>query len=167
MTIVKKFNKRINIFDAEKLIANEMTEINLNEKNDLVNLRKFLIEHSINVKNYAKWFEINEVNKNESTYTSYKVVYRFLPKDLNESIKELTVWKRFRDFKDLYQIMSDYHVSLHRKDKFPEFTKSKFWNRFEDKVIEERKESSLKLLQFIGSQSHLYRHEKFLEFFEV
>lgn len=32
--------------------------------------------YSSNVKCYAKWFEISEVNKNEETYTSYKVVYR-------------------------------------------------------------------------------------------
>ena len=144
-----------------------MTSSNINDLDDLVNLRKMIISYSTNVKNFAKWFEITEVNKNEATFTSYKVVYRFLPKDLNDSIKELSVWKRFRDFKDLYQTMSDHHLNLHRKDKFPEFIKSTFWNRFDEKIIEERKQCSLKLLQFIGSQSHLYRHEKFLEFFEV
>ena len=77
------------------------------EKN---NLKKIIMDYSTNTKNYAKWFEIAEVEKNEETYTSYKVIYRFLPKDLNESIKEFLVWKRFRDFKDLYQVLSSYHV---------------------------------------------------------
>ena len=136
----------------------------LNEPPDL---RKILIEYSTNVKNYAKWFEITDIDKNEASYTTYKVVYRFLPKDINESIKELSVWKRFRDFKELNHVMYNHHVNLHRRDKFPEFIKSKFWNRFDEKVIEERKQCSLKLLQFVGSQSHLYRHEKFIDFFEV
>lgn len=58
-------------------------------------------------------------------------------------------------------------MSLHRKDKFPEFVKSKFFGRFDDKIIEERKEHCLRLLQFIGSQSHLYRHDMFIEFLLV
>ena len=77
------------------------------------------------------------------------------------------MWKRFRDFKELNQFMRDYHISLHRRDQFPEFPKSKYFGRFDDKIIEERKQSSLRLLQFIGSQGHLYRHERFLEFLLV
>jgi hypothetical protein len=92
---------------------------------------------------------------------------KFLPKDLNEVTRELVTWKRFRDFKELYNYMFDYHTSLHRKDTFPEFARPKFFGRFDDKVIEERKECSLRLLQFIGTQGHLYRHEKFIEFLSV
>ena len=90
-----------------------------------------------------------------------------MPKDLNETTRELVTWKRFRDFRDLYNFMQDYHVSLHRRDKFPDFAKAKFFGRFDDKVIEERKQCSLKLLQFIGTQGHLYRHEKFIDFLSV
>lgn len=126
--------------------------------------KKRLLEYSANVKNYAKWFEISDVKKVDEGYTSYKVVYRFLPKDLNDSIKEIIVWKRFRDFKDLNQHMNDYHLSLHRRDKFPEFPRSKYFGRFDENIIEERRQSSLRLLQFIGSQSHLYKHDKFIEF---
>lgn len=90
-----------------------------------------------------------------------------MPKDLNESTKEVVVWKRFRHFKELYDFMHSYHLSLHRKDKFPDFAKAKFFNRFDEQVIIERKEASLRLLQFIGSQSHLYRHQKFIDFLSV
>ncbi len=90
-----------------------------------------------------------------------------MPKDLNDSIKEIVAWKRFRDFKDLNEHMHEYHVSLHRRDKFPEFPRAKFFGRFDDKIVEERRQSSLKLLQFIGSQTHLYKHEKFIEFLSV
>ena len=90
-----------------------------------------------------------------------------MPKDLNDSIKELIVWKRFRDFKELYQQMHEHHVSLHRKDRFPEFTSAKFFGRFDDKVIGERMQCSLRLLQFIGSQAHLYKNEIFIDFLMV
>jgi hypothetical protein len=39
-------------------------------------LKKLILEYSTNVKNYAKWFEIADVNKNEDSYTTYKVIYR-------------------------------------------------------------------------------------------
>lgn len=40
--------------------------------------KRALVFYSTNVKSYAKWFEISEVEKNEETFTSYKVVYRVL-----------------------------------------------------------------------------------------
>ena len=48
-----------------------------------INKSPELLKHAIafyssNVKNYAKWFEISEISKNEDTFTSYKVVYRVL-----------------------------------------------------------------------------------------
>ncbi|CAF0947715.1 unnamed protein product [Brachionus calyciflorus] len=144
----------------DALFGYSIDEINSNREF----LKIILVNYSSNVKSYAKWFEISDVDKNEESFTSYKVVYRLLPKDLNESIKEIIVWKRFRDFKQLYEIMQNYHVSLHRKDKFPDFPRAKFFNRFDENVIDERRQASLRLLQFIGSQSHLYRHEKFIEF---
>ncbi len=82
-------------------------------------------------------------------------------------MKELVVWKRFNDFKELYKILSKYHASLHRRQVFPEFIKPTFFGRFEQKIIEERKEYILKLLQFCATQPHLYLHEKFIEFFSI
>jgi hypothetical protein len=77
------------------------------------------------------------------------------------------VWKRFNDFKDLYKLLSRYHVSLHRRQIFPEFIKPTFFGRFDQKIIEERREYILKLLQFCATQPHLYLHEKFIEFFST
>ena len=82
-------------------------------------------------------------------------------------MKELIVWKRFNDFKELYKILSKYHGSLHRRQVFPEFIKPNFFGRFDQKIIEERKEYILKLLQFCATQPHLYLHEKFIEFFSI
>ncbi len=130
-------------------------------------LKKRILEYSTNVKNFAKWFEIGGVKQVDDSYTVYKVVYRFLPKDLNDTIKEITAWKRFREIRELNAQMHDYHVSLHRRDKFPDFPRPAFFNRFEQDTIEQRRQASLKLMQFIGSQSHLYKHEKFIEFLTV
>lgn len=44
------------------------------EESDRV--KQLLISYSANVKMYAKWFDISEVDKNEETFTTYKVVYR-------------------------------------------------------------------------------------------
>lgn len=60
--------------------------------------------YSSNVKCYAKWFEISEVNKNEETYTSYKVVYRvkITKKNLiNDSLNKLIY-----DFFNFFCILS-------------------------------------------------------------
>ena len=43
---------------------------------DKETLKKLVTSYSTNVKNYAKWFEINQVFKNEDSYTTYNVVYR-------------------------------------------------------------------------------------------
>ena len=39
-------------------------------------LKKIIHDYSINVKNYAKWFEIAAVNKNEESFTTYQIIYR-------------------------------------------------------------------------------------------
>ena len=58
-----------------------------------------------------------------------------MPKDLNEPIKELSVWKRFSEFRELYNEMRMHHIGLHRTGKFPEFVKTKFFGRFDEKGI--------------------------------
>ena len=45
-------------------------------QNPKARLKKLLFDYSVSVKNYAKWFEITQVNKNQETFTTYKVIYR-------------------------------------------------------------------------------------------
>jgi hypothetical protein len=57
--------------------ANSLANVSSAEINASQDLLKQAIGfYSANIKSYAKWFEISEVNKNEETFTSYKVVYR-------------------------------------------------------------------------------------------
>ena len=93
--------------------------------------------------------------------------FKFIPSDISDKVKELIVWKRFNDFKELYKVLSKYHASLHRRQVFPEFIKPNFFGRFDQKVIDERKDYILKILQFCATQPHLYLHEKFIEFFSI
>ena len=61
------------------IVTNLPTNITVQEINENRDLFKQAIAfYSSNVKSYAKWFEISEINKNEETYTSYKVVYRVI-----------------------------------------------------------------------------------------
>ncbi len=92
---------------------------------------------------------------------------KFVPNDLNEKVKELSVWKRFKDFKELHRLLSKYHQSLHRRQVFPDFVKPNYFGRFDQTTIDERKDCILKLLQFCATQPHIYSHEKFIDFFSV
>ncbi len=48
----------------------------MSSEEDIEKVKQLLISYSANVKMYAKWFDISEVDKNEETFTTYKVVYR-------------------------------------------------------------------------------------------
>ncbi len=70
----------INILIKRRIKKNNIKKIKLyiiimNSENT-TDLKKLILEYSTNVKNYAKWFEIADVNKNEDSYTTYKVIYR-------------------------------------------------------------------------------------------
>ena len=56
----------------ESLFGYSIDEINSNREF----LKIVLVNYSSNVKSYAKWFEISDIDKNEGSFTSYKVVYR-------------------------------------------------------------------------------------------
>ena len=50
-----------------------------NDNNDdekVFKIKTLLLDYSTNTKNYAKWFEISEIDKNRNTFTKYKLVYR-------------------------------------------------------------------------------------------
>ena len=56
----------------DSLFGFTLEEVN----SDPERLKKVLVNYSSNVKSYAKWFEINEIDKNEDKFTSYRVVCR-------------------------------------------------------------------------------------------
>ncbi|PIK57511.1 hypothetical protein BSL78_05575 [Apostichopus japonicus] len=84
-----------------------------------------------------------------------------------EEIIEVVVWKRYNDFKKLHKALSAVYFNLRRPGKFPEFAKSKIFGRFEESVIEERRQSALELLEFTSRVPILAKCVHMLEFFQV
>ncbi|XP_015180851.1 PREDICTED: ribosomal protein S6 kinase delta-1 isoform X2 [Polistes dominula] len=116
-----------------------------------------------------KWirrFVIPETTRHSKGFTIYKVTSVVYLKASREEISKVSVWKRYNDFKKLHSELYALHGRFQIKDHFPPFTKSKFFGRFEVEVIEERKNSALQFLDFIGKHRCLYTSDIFIRFFE-
>lgn len=84
-----------------------------------------------------------------------------------EEISKVSVWKRYNDFKKLHSELSNLHKRLGIKESFPTFPKSKYFSRFEAKVVEERRKYALKFLEFVARYLYLYSSDIFITFFEI
>ncbi|XP_071486454.1 ribosomal protein S6 kinase delta-1-like [Diadema antillarum] len=115
---------------------------------------------------WIRSFNVSEPTKHEKGFTVYKVTYRAFRLDKPEEVIEVTVWKRYNDFKKLYQALSLIHYHLRRPEKFPDFAKARFFGRFEESVIEERRQSALRLLEFTVKVPPLAKANQFVEFFK-
>jgi hypothetical protein len=62
------------IDEIRKLESNINDETNAELRK--TNLKRIILFYSTNVKSYAKWFEIAQVNKNEENFTTYQIIYR-------------------------------------------------------------------------------------------
>ncbi|KAK7506834.1 hypothetical protein BaRGS_00001685 [Batillaria attramentaria] len=109
-------------------------------------------------------FDVADPRLHPKGFTIYKVTCRFFAIDQPESLTVVVTWKRYNDFKNLYKSMMNLHRALHRRDTFPVFAKPKVFGRFDDTVIEERRQSALALLNFIGTQPHLYKSQLLARF---
>ncbi|XP_076630557.1 ribosomal protein S6 kinase-like 1 [Colletes latitarsis] len=117
-----------------------------------------------------KWvrrFIIPETARHKKGFTIYKVTSVVFLKSSHEEISKVSVWKRYNDFKKLHTELSVLCSRSQIKESFPSFPKPKFFGRFETEVIEERRESALKFLEFIGRHSYLYSSDTFIKFFET
>ncbi|XP_053998817.1 uncharacterized protein LOC128887203 [Hylaeus anthracinus] len=117
-----------------------------------------------------KWvrrFIIPETTLHKKGFTIYKVTSVVFLKSSHEEISKVSVWKRYNDFKKLHSELSVLCSRSQIKESFPLLPKPKFFGRFETEVIEERRESALKFLEFIGRHSYLYSSDIFIKFFET
>jgi hypothetical protein len=56
---------------------NQPNEIkHFDQNSSRIELKNLILKYSKDVKNYAKWFEISQIDKKQGSYTVYKVVYR-------------------------------------------------------------------------------------------
>ncbi|XP_038074730.1 ribosomal protein S6 kinase delta-1-like isoform X1 [Patiria miniata] len=115
---------------------------------------------------WIRSFTVTDPTKHEKGFTVYKVTYRAFSLAKPEEIVETVVWKRYNDFKKLHKALAQLHFNLRRPEKFPVFAKAKFFGRFDDDVVEERRQSALKLLEFVAKITPLTRNHFFRSFFK-
>ncbi|XP_034949467.1 ribosomal protein S6 kinase delta-1 isoform X2 [Chelonus insularis] len=117
-----------------------------------------------------KWvrrFFITETSLHKTGFTIYKVTSLIFLKNSPDTASSVSVWKRYSDFKNLYKSLYAVYKNSSIKEPFPKFAKSKYFGRFDKKVVEERRECANKFLEFIAKYSILYTHDIFIKFFET
>lgn len=116
---------------------------------------------------WIRLFNVSDPRRAYAGHTLYKVTSKLFQREYPEGSTEVAVWRRFSDFKKLHQELLKIYVHKHFKDEeFPRFPKAKFFGRFEDGVIEERRKAALDLLNFAGNIPDLFTSQPFVKFFE-
>ncbi|CAL8312873.1 unnamed protein product [Lota lota] len=115
----------------------------------------------------ARFYTVTDPKKHPKGYTVYKVTARIISRKSPEDVQEITVWKRYSDFRKLHQNLWQLHKSLcSQSELFPPFAKAKVFGRFDDSVIETRRQCSEDLLQFSANIPALYSSQHIQDFFE-
>ncbi|KAK2846159.1 hypothetical protein Q7C36_011013 [Tachysurus vachellii] len=115
----------------------------------------------------ARFYTVTDPKRHKKGYTVYKVTARIISRKNPEDVQEITVWKRYSDFKKLHKDLWQIHKNLYRQSElFPPFAKSKVFGRFDESVIEERRQCSEDLLQFSANIPALYASQYIQDFFK-
>ncbi|XP_007230021.3 ribosomal protein S6 kinase delta-1 [Astyanax mexicanus] len=115
----------------------------------------------------ARFYTVTDPKKHRKGYTVYKVTARIISRKNPEDVQEITVWKRYSDFKKLHKDLWQIHRNLYRQSElFPPFAKAKVFGRFDESVIEERRQCSEDLLQFSANIPALYGSQHIQDFFK-
>ncbi|XP_040920716.1 ribosomal protein S6 kinase delta-1 [Toxotes jaculatrix] len=115
----------------------------------------------------ARFYTVTDPKKHQKGYTVYKVTARIISRKNPEDVQEITVWKRYSDFRKLHQNLWQLHKNVcSQSELFPPFAKAKVFGRFDDSVIEERRQCSEDLLQFSANVPALYNSEHIQDFFK-
>ncbi|EPY74391.1 ribosomal protein S6 kinase delta-1 isoform 2 [Camelus ferus] len=103
----------------------------------------------------ARFYTVTEPQRHPRGYTVYKVTARII------------VWKRYSDFKKLHKELWQIHKNLFRHSElFPPFAKGIVFGRFDESVIEERRQCAEDLLQFSANIPALYNSKQLEDFFK-
>ncbi|XP_012988099.2 ribosomal protein S6 kinase delta-1 isoform X2 [Esox lucius] len=115
----------------------------------------------------ARFYTVTDPKKHQKGYTVYKVTARIISRKNPEDVQEITVWKRYSDFRKLHHNLWQLHRNLFSQSElFPPFAKAKVFGRFDDTVIEERRQCSEDLLQFSANIPALYSSHHIHDFFK-
>ncbi|XP_073709272.1 ribosomal protein S6 kinase delta-1 [Garra rufa] len=115
----------------------------------------------------VRFYTVTDPTTHKKGYTVYKVTARIISRKNPEDIQEITVWKRYSDFKKLHQNLWQIHRNLYgQSELFPPFAKAKVFGRFDESVIEKRRQCSEDLLQFSANIPALYGSQYIQDFFK-
>ncbi|EDS40275.1 conserved hypothetical protein [Culex quinquefasciatus] len=120
------------------------------------------------VKKIPDWvhsFSVSETRKHKG-YTIYRITSIVFPRYLPEALSSVTLWKRFSDVKQLYKDLVRRHRDRHLPGTVPELAERTYFKRFDARIIEERRQYVLRLLEFAGREPVLYQSYAFVKFFE-
>ncbi|XP_066282997.1 ribosomal protein S6 kinase delta-1-like [Branchiostoma lanceolatum] len=125
---------------------------------------------------WIRWFDVSDPQLHEKGYTIYKVTLKTFPRgkadadseptEILRQSKQVVVWKRYNDFKKLHKALFARYKHLARSEPFPTFAKAKIFGRFDEAVVEERRQSALQLLEFVGKIPYLAASSILQTFFE-
>ncbi|KAG8443749.1 hypothetical protein GDO86_009068 [Hymenochirus boettgeri] len=115
----------------------------------------------------ARFYTVTDPRKHQRGFTIYKVTARIVSRKNPEDVQEIVVWKRYSDFKKLHRDLWQIHKNLFRQQElFPPFAKAKLFGRFDECVIEERRQCAEDLLQFSANIPALYNSSQLEDFFK-
>lgn len=115
----------------------------------------------------ARFYTVTEPQRHPRGYTVYKVTARVISRRNPEDVQEIIVWKRYSDFKKLHKELWQIHKNLFRHSElFPPFAKGKVFGRFDEIIIEERRQCAEDLLQFSANIPALYNSKQLEDFFK-
>uniref|UniRef100_A0A8D0HT52 Ribosomal protein S6 kinase C1 n=1 Tax=Sphenodon punctatus TaxID=8508 RepID=A0A8D0HT52_SPHPU len=115
----------------------------------------------------ARFYTVTEPQRHPRGYTVYKVTARIVSRRNPEDVQEIVIWKRYSDFKKLHKDLWQIHKNLYRHTElFPPFAKAIVFGRFDETVIEERRQCAEDLLQFSANIPVLYNSKQFEDFFK-
>nr|XP_020443572.1 ribosomal protein S6 kinase delta-1 [Monopterus albus] len=116
---------------------------------------------------FARFYTVTDPKKHQKGYTVYKVTARIISRKNPEDVQEIVVWKRYSDFRKLHHNLWQLHKNVcSQSELFPPFAKAKVFGRFDDSVIEERRQCSEDLLQFSANIPALYASQHIQDFFK-
>ncbi|NWR75767.1 KS6C1 kinase, partial [Centropus unirufus] len=115
----------------------------------------------------ARFYTVTEPRRHPRGHTVYRVTARIVSRQNPEDVQEIVVWKRYSDFKKLHKDLWHIHKNLCRHTElFPPFAKAIVFGRFDETVIEERRQCAEDLLQFSANIPALYNSKQLEEFFK-
>ncbi|CAN2387422.1 phosphatidylinositol binding [Pristimantis euphronides] len=115
----------------------------------------------------ARFYTVTDPRRHQKGFTIYKVTARIVSRKTPEDVQEIVTWKRYSDFKKLHRDLWQIHKNFFRQTElFPPFAKAKLFGRFDECVVEERRQCAEDLLQFSANIPALYNSSQLDDFFK-